>query len=137
MRHRKQGRALGRNCTHRKALLRNLVTSFLEHGQIQTTVAKAKELRRLAEHLITIAKKALRSKLPSDLSDEAFEAKRVHALRLLLKTLYSKDVSRKVLNEYAPRFENRVGGYTQIFKLSTTRHGDDAPVSLIRLTTTD
>lgn len=132
MRHRKDGRRLGRNSSHRRAMMRNLVTSFLEHGKITTTEARAKELRREAEKMITLGKRALRSSFPSELPDEEYQQKYLHLFRQALSFLQDKDVARKVFNEYAPVFAQRPGGYTRILKLAT-RQGDNAPVALIEL----
>jgi len=96
-------------------MLRNLVTSFFEHEQITTTDAKAKELRRIAEKMITFAKRG-------DL----------HARRQVLKVLRSKKVTKKLFEEIAQRFKDRQGGYTRIVKLGH-RAGDNAPISLIEL----
>ena len=115
MRHRKAGRKLGRNSAHRKALFRNMVTSLLEHEQIKTTDAKAKELRGVAERMITLAKRG-------DL----------HARRQALSVIQSKDVTAKLFGELAERYRERPGGYTRVIKLGH-RHGDAAPVSIIEL----
>ena len=115
MRYRKAGRKLGRNAAHRKALFRNMVTSLLEHEQIKTTDAKAKELRGVAERMITLAKRG-------DL----------HARRQALSVIQSKDVTAKLFGELAERYRERPGGYTRVIKLGH-RHGDAAPVSIIEL----
>ncbi len=115
MRHRKAGRKLGRNATHRKALMSNLVTSLFRYERIQTTDAKAKELRRVAEKLITLGKKG-------DL----------HARRLVMRQIGDEEVVSKLFGDISKRNENRQGGYTRILKLSV-RHGDAAPVSAIEL----
>ncbi len=115
MRHRKSGVVLGRDSAHRKAMFRNMVTSLLDQERIQTTDAKAKELRRWADKMITLGKRG-------DL----------HARRNALKTLRSKEVAAKVFGELAERFKDRPGGYTRIIKLGN-RNGDAAPLSLIEL----
>jgi large subunit ribosomal protein L17 len=115
MRHRKGRRILGRSSSHRQALLRNMVTSLLEHERIQTTDAKAKELRRVAERMITLGKRG-------DL----------HARRQALSVLRSKEVTAKLFDELADRFRERPGGYTRIMKVGQ-RNGDAAPMSLIEL----
>lgn len=132
MRHRKDGRRLGRNSSHRRAMMRNLVTAFLEHGKITTTEARAKELRRVAEKMITLGKKALRSSFPEELSPEEYQQKYLHLFRQALSFLQDKDVARKVFQEYAPALEERPGGYTRIMKLPP-RQGDNAPVAIIEL----
>ena len=115
MRHRKAGRKLGRSGAHRIALMRNLVTALLEHEQIETTDAKAKELRRVADRMITLGKR-------SDL----------HARRQALAVVRSRDVVAKVFGPLAERYKERPGGYTRILKLRT-RMGDAAPISLVEL----
>ena len=115
MRHRKSGRKLGRNASHRKAMMSNMVTSLFRHERIQTTDAKAKELRRVAEKLITLGKRG-------DL----------HARRLALKQISDKEVLTKLFTEIAERNSDRNGGYTRILKL-TRRRGDNAPISIIEL----
>jgi len=115
MRHRKAGRKLGRTASHRKALFRNMVTSLLEHEQIKTTDAKAKELRGVAERMITLGKRG-------DL----------HARRQALSVIQSKDVTAKLFDELADRYRERPGGYTRVIKVGH-RHGDAAPVSIIEL----
>jgi large subunit ribosomal protein L17 len=111
MRHRLKGRKLGRTTAHRKAMSRNLVTSLFVHGRITTTVEKAKELRGLAEKMITLGKKAADS--------EGVE--RLAYFRRLLRTIADKDVARKVVDEIAPRFADRPGGYTRVIKLGGCR----------------
>lgn len=115
MRHNNTGRRLGRNASHRDALYRNLVTSLFRHGKIQTTDAKAKELRRIAERLITLGKKG-------DL----------HARRRALAYVRDRDVVTKLFAELSPRYAERPGGYTRIVKLGA-RRGDNAPLSVIEL----
>jgi large subunit ribosomal protein L17 len=115
MRHRKDHRKLGRTPAHRRAMLRNMVTSLLEHEQIQTTDAKAKELRRVAERMITLGKRGT-----------------LHARRQALETVRTKDVARKLFDELAPRYQDRAGGYTRIVKLGR-RPGDGAEMSIIQL----
>ena len=115
MRHRKAGRKLGRNPAHRRALYRNLATALFTHEKIETTDAKAKELRRYAEKLITKAKKGT-----------------LHAIRMIHRDIRDKDIIFKLVNEIAPRFKERNGGYTRIIKVRN-RHGDNAPMSIIEL----
>lgn len=119
MRHRKSGRKLGRNTSHRKAMMRNMVTSLFEHEQIKTTDARAKELRKIAEKLITMAKRG-------DL----------HARRQVLKVVMDKQVVAKLFERIAPRYQERPGGYTRIIKLGH-RSGDNAAMSLIELVEED
>ncbi|WP_025324276.1 50S ribosomal protein L17 [Deferrisoma camini] len=115
MRHRKSGRKLGRDTAHRKAMLRNLVTSLIEHGRVQTTDAKAKEARRVAEKLITLARQGT-----------------LHARRQALAYVRGRDAVARLFEVVAPRYQDRPGGYTRIVKLGY-RRGDNAPVSLLEL----
>jgi large subunit ribosomal protein L17 len=115
MRHRKAGRNLSRNTSHRKAMLRNMMTSLFRHEQLETTDAKAKELRPLAEKMITLAKRG-------DL----------HARRQALAVLQDKTVAHRLFDEQKDRFINRQGGYVRIVK-KDTRKGDGAPISIIQL----
>jgi large subunit ribosomal protein L17 len=117
MRHRRKGRKLGRDASHRKALFSNMAGSLFEHGRIRTTEAKAKELRPIAEKLITLARKD-----PGD----------VAAQRQAVAYLRSKDSVHRLFHEVAPRFTERPGGYTRIVKLGP-RLGDAAPMAFIEL----
>ena len=115
MRHLKQGRKLGRTTAHRKALLRNLATALLEHERIITTEPKAKELRRVADKLVTLGKRG-----------------NLHARRQALQVVQSNAVVQKLFNEIAPRFAERQGGYTRILHLGY-RPGDAAAMAVIEL----
>jgi large subunit ribosomal protein L17 len=115
MRHRKSGRQLGRNSSHRKAMFKNLTASLIEHEVIKTTLPKAKELRRHAEPLITMAK-------------EDSVAKR----RLAFGRLNSKEAVGKLFNELGPRYKARPGGYLRILKCGN-RAGDNAPMAIVEL----
>ena len=115
MRHLKKGRKLGRTASHKKALLCNLATSLIFHERIQTTTAKAKELRPFFEPLITLAKRG-------DL----------HARRQAAGLIRDKQALAKLFTELAPRFADRPGGYTRILHLGA-RQGDNAELSLIEL----
>ncbi len=115
MRHRKAGVKLNRTSSHRKAMFRNMVTSLFKYERIQTTDAKAKELRRWADHIITLAKRG-------DL----------HARRQALSIVREKDVVHKLFAEAAERFGAMEGGYTRIVKVGR-RRGDAAPISIIEL----
>ena len=115
MRHQKARRKLGRTSSHRRALLRNLVTSLLMHERIITTEAKAKELRRIAERMITLAKR-------EDL----------HARRQAAEIIMDETVLKKLFDSLGARFSQRSGGYTRITKLSY-RVGDGAPLAAIEL----
>jgi large subunit ribosomal protein L17 len=118
MRHLKQGRKLGRTTAHRKALLRNLATALLEHERIITTEPKAKELRRVADKLVTLGKRG-----------------NLHARRQALQVVQSNAVVQKLFNEIAPRFAGRQGGYTRILRLGY-RPGDAAAMAVIELVDT-
>jgi len=115
MRHRKSGRQLSRNSSHRWALMRNLITALLRDEKIQTTDPKAKELRRWADRVITLGK-----------------AGSLHARRQVLGIVQDKSVVRKLFDTIAPRFKERAGGYTRIIKIGW-RRGDAAQMSLIEL----
>jgi large subunit ribosomal protein L17 len=117
VRHRRTGRKLGRDAAHRKALYSNMCGALFEHGRIRTTEAKAKELRPIAEKLITLARKD-----PSD----------VAAQRQAVAFLRSKDVVHSLFHTVGPRFTERPGGYTRIIKLGP-RLGDAAPMVYIEL----
>lgn len=115
MRHRNQGRKLGRTSAHRTALFRNLATSLFRHERIETTDQKAKELRRFAEQLITLGKRG-----------------DVHARRQAYADIRDQEVLAKLFGDIAVRFKARPGGYTRITK-SRIRKGDNAPISIIEL----
>jgi large subunit ribosomal protein L17 len=115
MRHRKSGRQLNRNSSHRQAMFRNMACSLVSHEIIKTTLPKAKELRRVVEPLITLAK-----------TDS------VANRRLAFARTRSDEVVGKLFKELGPRFENRLGGYTRILKCGL-RTGDKAPMAYIEL----
>ena len=115
MRHRNSGRKLGRTWEHRKALMKNMARSLVEHERIRTTEAKAKELRRVIEPLVTLGKR-------NDL----------HSRRLAYKVLGSHDMVKKLFDEIAPKYKDRQGGYTRIIKTGV-RQGDAAPMVIIEL----
>jgi large subunit ribosomal protein L17 len=115
MRHRQSGRKLNRNSSHRKAMFRNMAASLLDHEVIKTTLPKAKELRRVAEPLITMAK-----------SDS------VANRRVAFNRLRDRDVVTKLFNELGPRYRDRPGGYLRILKMGF-RSGDQAPMALVEL----
>ena len=126
MRHRIAGRQLSRNSPHREAMFRNMVTSLMVHGRIQTTEAKAKELRRYAEKVITLAKKGAEG------SDAKAKARRIHLIRQARHWVRDPDALHRVFTEYAERYKTRPGGYTRILKLGF-RPGDNAAMALIEL----
>jgi large subunit ribosomal protein L17 len=115
MRHRKAGRKLNRNSSHRRAMFRNMTASLIHHELIKTTLPKAKELRRVAEPLITLAK-------------EDTVAKR----RLAFSRLRDKEAVGKLFSELAPRYAQRPGGYLRILKCGY-RAGDNAPMAYVEL----
>jgi large subunit ribosomal protein L17 len=115
MRHRVKGRRLSRPTAHRLALLRNLVTSFLENERIRTTLAKAKETKPLAEKMITLAKRGT-----------------LHARRQAIAFVRKEEVVTKLFNDLGPRFSERPGGYARIVKLGP-RAGDGAQMALLEL----
>ena len=163
MRHRRAGRRLGRDSGHRRALYRNLMTELFRHERIETTQAKARAVRPLAERLVTKARKArpdrvvelakqrdveklsawFNSKRADQLvsladqgEEEALQAMArdmaLHARRQVLSVLQEKDVAHKLVEEIAPRFEDRPGGYTRMLKLGA-RRGDAAEMALLEL----
>ena len=115
MRHRKSGRQLNRNSSHRRAMFRNMSASLLRHEVIRTTLPKARELRRVVEPLITLAKK-----------DGVAQRRRA------FDRLRDKEAVGKLFNELGPRYQNRPGGYLRILKLGP-RPGDAAPMALVEL----
>ena len=115
MRHKKSGRKLGRNSSHRKAMFRNMAASLLRHETIKTTVPKAKELRRVVEPLITLAK-----------------VDGVANRRLAFSRLRDKEVVGKLFSVLGPRFKERPGGYLRILKIGP-RAGDAAPMAIVQL----
>lgn len=115
MRHKMTGRKFGREADHRKAMLKNLVISLLTHGRIETTVAKAKEMRSLTERVLTYAKKGT-----------------LHHKRLAFSILHNHQLVKTVFDEIAPKYANRQGGYTRVLK-TRLRRGDCAPMAIIEL----
>ena len=115
MRHRKDGRQLGRNTAHRKALFRSLLTALFDHERIETTSAKAKELKVLADRMVTLGKSGT-----------------LAARRRALTCVWRKDVVAKLFKDIAPRFASRSGGYTRIIK-TRRRMGDGAEMVAIEL----
>ncbi len=116
MRHLNQGRKLNRTSAHRKALMKNLVLALITHEQIRTTDAKAKELRRFADRMVTLGKQG-------DLA----------ARRRAFQFIQSRTAVRKLFEEIAPRFKDRNGGYTRVIKFGI-RRGDAAPLSIVEFT---
>jgi large subunit ribosomal protein L17 len=116
MRHGNFGRKLNRTAAHRKQLWRNLVLALIKHGRIHTTDAKAKELRRHADRMVTLGKRG-------DLA----------ARRMAFALIQSRDAVKKLFDEIAPLFKERAGGYTRVVKF-TRRIGDAAPLSIVEFT---
>ena len=116
MRHRKAGKSFSRSPAHRRAMFRNLLTSLVLHERIVTTDAKARQVKRLADRLVTLAKRG-------DL----------HARRQAVTKLFSKDAVAKLFDNLGPRFRSRAGGYTRVIKVGY-RLGDGAPQSIVEWT---
>jgi large subunit ribosomal protein L17 len=119
MRHRKAGRKLNRTAEHRSALFANMAAALIKHEQITTTLPKAKDLRRVAEKLITLAKRG-------DL----------HARRLAVARLRDEKMVAKLFDTIGPRYQGREGGYTRVLKAGF-RYGDSAPIAVIELVDRD
>ncbi len=133
MRHRMFGRQLSRDTEHRTAMRRNLVQSLFEHGKVRTTLPKAKEVRAMAEKLITLARTgtlAARRRVIATLQDRRLVDENQEFI-----TDGSKTVIQKLFNDIAPRFADRRGGYTRIIKLSDYRIGDGGSLVLLQLLT--
>ncbi len=133
MRHRKSGRKLGRNSSHRKAMWRNMVTSLVTHGRIRTTEAKAKELRGFAEKTITKAIRVV-DIIEKDAESRSTEekARLVHAIRIAGRMVRDRDTLHRLFHELAPQLKSRPGGYTRIIKAGP-RPGDAAPMAYIEI----
>jgi len=119
MRHRRSGRKLNRTAEHRKALFANMAAALIKHEQITTTLPKAKDLRRVTERLITLAKRG-------DL----------HARRLAISRLRDEKIVAKLFDTIGPRYKSREGGYTRVLKAGF-RYGDSAPIAVIELVDRD
>jgi large subunit ribosomal protein L17 len=132
MRHRKSGRKLGRNSSHRSALFNNLVTSLLTYGRIETTEAKAKELRGYADSTITRAISVHALVTKGDKATPAERAQVVHAKRMARQTVKTRDALDRLFSEIGPHFATRKGGYTRILK-TRVRKGDAAPMAFVEL----
>lgn len=115
MRHRKQGRKLGRTSAHRQAMLSNMVISLIRHERIRTTIPKAKEARRLAEKVITLGK-----------------TDTLHSRRLAFRIVKDETIVKKIFDVLGPRFATRPGGYTRILRAGF-RHGDNADMGVLEL----
>jgi large subunit ribosomal protein L17 len=132
MRHRKSGRKLGRNASHRAALFHNLVTSLLTHGRIETTLAKAKELRSHADATIWwgISVQPLIGK--GDKVTAAERAKIIHARRMARVTVKTRTALERLFGEIGAHFATRKGGYTRVLK-TRVRKGDAAPMAFVEM----
>ena len=119
MRHRQSGRKLNRTSSHRKSLFKNMAQALLKHEQIVTTLPKAKELKRVAEKLITLGKKG-----------------NLHSRRLAFNQIRDKDMVSKLFDNLAKRYSDRKGGYTRVLKAGF-RYGDSAPMAVIELVDRD
>ncbi len=119
MRHRRSGRKLNRTSSHRKAMFANMAGSLLEHEQITTTLPKAKELRRIADKIITLGKRG-----------------NLHARRQVFAILRNEDLVKKLFGPLADRYKERNGGYTRVLKAGF-RRGDNAPMAVIELVDRD
>jgi len=117
MRHRVAGRKLSRHTQHRELMFRNMLTSLLQYERIETTLAKGKELRGWADRIISLGKKGT-----------------LHARRRVFALLRNKEIVKKLFDEIAPKFKDREGGYTRVYRLGW-RQGDGAPLSLVELVT--
>lgn len=115
MRHRKLSSKLGRTSAHRRAMFRNLVTALLDHERVETSEAKARQLRRVADRMITLGKRGT-----------------LHARRRALRVVRSKQVTGKLFSDLAERYRERPGGYTRVVK-ARYRVGDAAPMSIVEL----
>lgn len=113
MRHRSAKVRLSRHTSHRLAMMRNLVTSLIEHERVETTLPKARELKRIADRMITLGKEGT-----------------LHARRRALRVIRTKDAVSKLFTELATRFKERAGGYTRLYKLGF-RQGDAAPMAIV------
>ena len=132
MRHRNSGRKLGRNSAHRSALFNNLVTSLLTYGRIETTEAKAKELRRYADATISLGTSVSALLAKGEKATAAERAKILHARRQARQTVKTPDALARLFSEIAPHFASRKGGFTRILK-TRVRKGDAAPMAFVEL----
>ncbi len=133
MRHKRAGLHLSRTSAHRRALFSNMVAALLTYERIRTTVVKAKEIRRLAERAITLARRLgpILAKKPDKRTDEE-RARVVHAMRMALRVVRDRDAVLKLFDDLGPRFLTRHGGYTRLMK-TDQRPGDAAPMALLEL----
>ena len=132
MRHRKTGRRFDMDSSQRKAMFRNMVSSLMLHGTIRTTEMRAKELRRFADPVITIAKAAPSLEGLEGAALVQARAQRVNCIRRARLWVNDDEAIKRLFNEYAPRLQSRNGGYTRVVKAGR-RPGDNAPMAVIQL----
>jgi large subunit ribosomal protein L17 len=132
MRHRNSGKKLGRNAAHRGALFNNLVTSLLTYGRIETTEAKAKELRRFADSTISWGVSVHKLVAKGDKMNPMERAKVLHAKRMARKTVMTREALERLFAEIGPALAARPGGYTRVLK-TRIRKGDAAPMALVEV----
>lgn len=132
MRHRNSGRRLGRNSSHRSAMFNNMVTSLLTYGRIETTEAKAKELRKVAEATISISTAVSELLAKGEGASATERAQILSARRVARETVKTKDALERLFSEIGPHFATRKGGYTRILK-TRVRKGDAAPMAFVEL----
>ena len=132
MRHRNSGRKLGRNASHRAALFNNLVTALLTYGRIETTEAKAKELRGFADNTISWGVSVHGLVAKGDKATKEERARIVHARRMARKTVKTPDALARLFSEIGPHFASRKGGFTRVLK-TRVRKGDAAPMAFVEL----
>ncbi len=134
MRHNTLKNRFGRTTSHREAMIRNMVTNLFRHERMETTIPKAKEVRRHAEKVITLGKRVTLGRLNGAKADEKAKlaAERVHAIRLAGQVVQDKEVLTKLFDELATRYESRNGGYTRILRKGS-RLGDGTEVGILEL----
>lgn len=132
MRHRKKDKKLGRSSPHRKALFDNLVTSLLTYGRIETTEAKAKMLRSVADATISWGTSVHALIAKGDKATQAEKSKILHARRMARQTVRTADALQRLFSEIGPHFAARKGGYTRVLK-TRVRKGDAAPMAFVEL----
>ena len=132
MRHRNSGRKLGRKSSHRSAMYNNLVTSLILHGRIETTEAKAKELRAYADSTIQWSVDVVALLAKGDKVTAQERAKLLHARRMARQTIKTREAMERLFNEVGPHFAQRKGGYTRMLK-TRNRKGDAAPMAFVEL----
>lgn len=134
MRHNTLKNRFGRTTSHRIAMIRNMVTNLFKWEKMETTIPKAREVRRHAEKIITLGKRVTLTRLnkASGAEKDKLTASRIHAMRLAGRTVQDKDVLRKVFDELGARYESRNGGYTRLLKVGP-RLGDGTEVGILEL----